>query len=51
MPLLVLYIFAREGSHITPDSLIDPQLLLMAVFAVQWFSWYDIADGLRAVRL
>lgn len=51
LPAMVMYIFANHGYNISPDSLIDPNLLLMGVFAVQWFSWYDIADGLRASRL
>jgi len=51
LPLMVFAIFIREGCNIAPHCLIDPQLLLIAALAVQWFSWYDIADGLRAGRL
>lgn len=53
MPVLamVLLVFAREGMNISPDKLVSPELLLMSGISIEWFSQYDIMDGLRARRL
>ena len=53
MPLIgvMLYIFFREGCHIDPQRAVDPSLLLLVGFAIEWFSQYDMMDGQRARRL
>lgn len=37
--------------NISPDKLVSPKLLIMSGIALEWFSQYDIMDGLRARRL
>lgn len=53
LPLLaiVLVIFQRDGCNITPENLVTPQLLIIAGCVLEWFSLYDVMDGLRARRM
>ena len=48
---ILLYVFAREGLNISPDSTINPLIFVAVGLIVEWFSLIDIIDGQRARRM
>ena len=48
--LMILFCFHKVGLSLTAVEPVPTEVFFMCAFALQWFSWHDIMDGVRARR-
>ena len=51
LQIMVIVMFSQVGTNVSLQDPVPGVIHIMSGFALQWFSLWDIMDGLRARRL